>query len=78
MREIGQNINFAKESVSQLLNVPVLVKIRTGKGKSTLCHGIVTALFPSVFSIKLENGDTRTFSYSDVHTKCVVLRSLKD
>lgn len=73
MREIGQNINSAKARVQQLKDVPVLIKINSGKGKSTLCHGRVSALFPSVFSVTLDNGELRTFSYSDVHTKCVVL-----
>ena len=39
MREIGQNINSAKARVQQLKDVPVLIKINSGKGKSTLCHG---------------------------------------
>lgn len=77
MREIGQTINSAKEKVKQLIGVPVLIKINTGKGKSMLCHGKVTSLFPAVFSVTLDSGELRTFSYSDVHTKCVMLLNEK-
>ncbi len=73
MREIGQNINVAKERVQSLLNTPVLIKISTGKGRHILCHGQVVALFPQVFSIRLDDGQLRTFSYADVHTKSVML-----
>lgn len=77
MREIGQNINSAKEKVQRLVGVPILIKINTGKGKSILCHGKVTALFPAVFSVALDSGELRTFSYSDVHTRCVMFLNEK-
>lgn len=72
MREIGQNLDTTKERVKKLLNVPVLIKINSGRGKSTLCRGEVTALFPAVFSVKLDSGELKTFSYADVHTRGVL------
>lgn len=69
MREIGQSLCEAKARVQQIIGVPVLVKINSGRGKSALYHGKVTALFPSIFTIELDGGEKRTFSYSDVHTK---------
>ncbi len=73
MREIGNNLNVAKERVRSLLDIPVLIKISTGKGKHTLCRGRVSALFPCVFCVQLDSGELKTFSYSDVHTKSVIL-----
>ena len=72
MREIGQTISGTKKRVEQLLNIPVLMKISSGRGKSTLCTGEVTGVFPAVFTVRLDDGTSRTFSYSDVHTKNVL------
>lgn len=76
MRDIGQNLDNAKEQVKNLLNIPVLIKLNTGRGKSKLLKGEVTSVFPAVFSVKLDSGELKTFSYADVHTHTVVLRVL--
>ncbi len=78
MREIGQSLCEAKARVQKLVGIPVLVKINGGRGKSTLRHGKVTAIFPSVFTVELDGGETRTFSYSDVHTKDVLFLKNKE
>ncbi len=78
MREIGQNLDFAKERVKALLNVPVVIKINSGRGRSALYRGTVTATFPAVFSVKLESGELKTFSYADVHTKSVLFLNPKN
>ena len=72
MREIGQNLDYAKEKVKRLLNIPVLIKINSGRGKSSLVKGEITAVFPAVFSVKLDTGEIKTFSYADVHTRGVL------
>lgn len=74
MREIGQNLDNAKQQVKSLLNIPVLIKVNSGRGKSTLLKGEVTAVFPAVFSVRLDTGEIKTFSYADIHTHTVVLR----
>ena len=78
MREIGQSIGEAKACVQKIVGIPVLIKINGGRGKSSLCHGKVTALFPSIFTVELDTGEKRTFSYSDVHTKNVLFLKNKD
>lgn len=72
MREIGQNLDNAKEKVKRLLNIPILIKINGGRGKSSFCKGEITAVFPAVFSVKLDTGELKTFSYADVHTRGVL------
>lgn len=72
MREIGRDLQTAKERVAGLVGVPVLIKINSGRGKSELCKGEVTATFPAVFTVKLDTGEVRTFSYADVHTRGVL------
>lgn len=78
MRQIGEQISTAKEKVQKLVGIPVLVKIIGARGKATLCHGTVSALFPAVFTVKMDDGSIRTFSYSDVHTKSVLFLTRKD
>lgn len=71
MREIGQNIDVSKQSVQNLVGVPVIIKINPSRGKSTILKGEITRLFPAVFTVTLDTGETRTFSYNDVHTKYI-------
>lgn len=78
MREIGQSIDGAKERVQKLVGIPVLLKINSGRGKSTLLKGEVTKVFPAVFTVKSDDGQNRTFSYCDVHTKNVLFLPRKD
>lgn len=68
MREIGDSILFTKERVRSLKDIPVVVKVVSGRGKSNLISGKVTAVFPSVFSLTTDTGEVKTFSYSDVHS----------
>lgn len=74
MREIGQNLDNAKQQVQSLLNIPVLIKVNGGRGKSTLYKGEVIAVFPAVFSVRIDTGELKTFSYADVHTRTVILK----
>lgn len=73
MREIGNNLDIIKQKVKSLYDMPVAIKISTGKGKHVLCNGRIVSMFPKVFCVKMDNGEMRTFSYSDVHTKSVIL-----
>ncbi len=76
MREIGQDLQTAKERVAGLIGVPVLIKINSGRGKSELRRGEVVATFPAVFTVALDTGEQKTFSYADVHTRaCILLRA---
>ncbi len=73
MREIGQNIDVSKQSVQNLVGVPVIIKTNPSRGKSTILKGEITHLFPAVFTVTLDNGETRTFSYSDILTKSICI-----
>lgn len=72
MREHGKGIGEAKERVQKLMGTPLLMKIDEGRGRSALLRGSIIAVFPAVFTVRLESGDIRTFSYSDVHTRGVM------
>ncbi len=72
MREIGTDTSESKERVKKLTGIPLLLKIDEGRGRSSIYHGTIINTFPAVFSVKLENGAIKTFSYSDVHTKGIM------
>lgn len=72
MREIGKGIGEAKQRVEKLRGLSLIMKVSEGRGKSTLLKGSIVAVFPAVFTVRLESGEVRTFSYSDVHTRGVM------
>lgn len=78
MRQIGQQLDGTKSKVQKLMGIPVVVKIVGARGKSMLCKGKVSALFPAVFTVQMDDGSTRTFSYNDVHAKNVLFLKRKD
>lgn len=72
MREIGKGIAETKTRVEKLVGVPLLIKVSEGRGKSSLLRGSIINVFPAVFTVMLESGEIRTFSYSDVHTRGIM------
>lgn len=72
MRDSGKSILETKDGVRRLKGVPLLVRIDSGRGKTTVVRGRVDGVFPAVFTLRLDNGEIRSFSYSDVHTRGVM------
>ena len=72
MREVGQDLTATKERVKRLLGVPAIIKIKSARGKSETVNGQISALFPAVFTITLDDGKTRTFPYADVLTGSIL------
>lgn len=72
MREIGKGIAETKTRVEKLVGVPLLIKVSEGRGKNSLLRGSIIKVFPAVFTVMLESGEIRTFSYSDVHTRGIM------
>ena len=68
MREIASSIINTKERIKCLQGISLVVKIVGPRGKSTLFYGEVKDVFPAVFTIVTNTGETKTFSYSDVHS----------
>ena len=68
MREIASSIISTKERVKCLQGIPLVVKVVGPRGKSTLFYGEVKDVFPAVFTVRTTIGETKTFSYSDVHS----------
>ena len=68
MREQGQDLIIAKNRAKRLLNVPALIKIIGARGKTEIVYGKISALFPAVFTITIDDATTRTFSYAEILT----------
>ncbi|SHH21625.1 Uncharacterized protein Veg [Anaerosphaera aminiphila DSM 21120] len=70
-----------KNELEENLGKKVIVKANKGRKKYITQYGVLKAVYPSLFSIDLENGDemaTSTFTYSDVLTKTVRVLILED
>ena len=78
MREQGQNLTVAKDKVKRLLGVNAIIKINSPRGKTETMKGHVSALFPAVFTITLEDGKKRTLPYADVLTGSVLFLNPND
>lgn len=72
MREVGKSFLDSKEQVEKFIGVRAIIKICERHGKETLVYGMVDRLFPSVFTVRLDSGEIRSFSYSDVHTGNII------
>lgn len=72
MREIGRGISETKNRVEKLVGIPLLLRVDSGRGRTALYHAKVIKAFPSIFTVELENGEIKAFSYNDVHTKGIM------
>jgi uncharacterized protein Veg len=66
-------IQKIKSEISSMKNKKVLAKIDIGRNKYEYIEGIVNGIYPFLFTIKT-NSETKSFSYSDVLTKNVILK----
>ena len=62
-----------KGEVLNMKNKKVLAKINIGRNKYEYIEGVITGIYPFLFTIKTEN-ETRSFSYSDLLIRNVILK----
>ncbi|MGO1581485.1 MAG: Veg family protein [Peptoniphilaceae bacterium] len=70
-----------KNELEENLGKKVIVRANKGRKKFVTSRGVLKSVYPSIFSIDVENGDqltTSTFTYSDVLTKTVTITILDD
>ncbi len=78
MRDSVTNMDQLKINIRLLQDVPLLMKISKGRGKSQIVRGRIVQTFPAVFAIQLDSGETKTFSYADAHTKTIMFLNAKN
>lgn len=68
MREVVYKMDEAKKRAERLKGMKVRLKIHKGRNKYVYREGEISDVYPAVFSF-LSDGETLTFSYSDLLTK---------
>jgi uncharacterized protein Veg len=66
------NINKIKNSIKDLVGFKLKIKVYKGRNKYEYFDGFIDKIYDNIFTIKTLNG-IKSFSYSDVVTKVVVI-----
>lgn len=66
-------IQKIRNEISNMIGKKVLAKVDIGRNKYEYIEGIITGIYPFLFTIKTGN-ETKSFSYSDILTKNIILK----
>ncbi|EGY79832.1 Veg family protein [Peptoniphilus indolicus] len=70
-----------RNELEENLGKKVIIKANKGRKKYITRRGVLESVYPSLFSISVENGDEKsivTYTYSDVLTETVKILILDD
>ncbi len=74
---MNKNLNRIREQVSLYKGYRVFLLAANGRRKSAAYHGVITEVYPSLFTLFVESmNSTVSFSYADILTKDVELKLL--
>lgn len=66
------NINLIKNKIKELKEEKLKIKVYIGRNKYEYYEGTINKIYDNIFTIMTNKG-IKSFSYSDVATKIVVL-----
>ena len=66
------NINIIKNKIINLKNTKLKIKINLGRNKYEYLEGVIDKIHSNLFTVKTNKG-IKTFTYSDIITKAVVI-----
>ena len=66
MRDRCVSITEIKAKINDLLGQEISMVVNRGRRKIENYEGVISKVYPSVFTIKLNENDSLTYSYSDV------------
>lgn len=66
------NIEITKEKIKKMQDKKIKIKVNIGRNKHEYYEGIINKMHPNIFTIETNQG-TKSFTYSDVLTKNVIL-----
>lgn len=66
------NINKIKLKLKELIHEKLKIKVYIGRNKYEYYEGIIDKLYDNIFTLKTNKG-IKSFSYSDIATKTIVL-----
>ena len=66
MRKMPNEITDIKEQIMRLKGERIDLEVNTGRKKIKTFSGSIQSVYPSVFTFLDTEGNTKTYSYSDV------------
>lgn len=66
MRERCITVGEIKAQINSLIGKEISMEVNRGRRKIENYMGVISKVYPSVFTIKLNEKDSLTYSYSDV------------
>jgi len=66
MRKMPNCISEIKEQIASLKGSNIELEVNTGRKRIKTFVGSIQSVYPSVFTFLDEEGNTKTYSYSDV------------
>ena len=70
------NINIIKNYIKELLNEKLIIKVYMGRNKYEYLEGKINKMHKNIFTVNTNKG-IKSFSYSDVATKAVIIRKFE-
>lgn len=66
MRKLPSGISEIKQQIEELKGVNIELEVNTGRKRIKTFAGSIQSVYPSVFTFLDIEGNTKTYSYSDV------------
>ena len=66
MRKLGLSLSEVKEKIKNLKGENVTLAVNRGRKKIETINAQIENIYPSVFTVKVDQLDVQTFSYFDV------------
>ena len=66
------NINIIKEKIKELKEYKLKIRVNIGRNKSEYLEGYIDKIYNNIFTLNTNKG-IKSFSYSDVATKAVII-----
>ena len=66
MKRSMTKVSKIKDSMQMYINVPVTIRVNRGRNKIFYYDCKIVDLFPSVFTVELDNKQKQTYSYAGV------------
>ena len=80
MIKAGKNISEVKQMVKNCSSSRVAVRVNLGRNKSVSFNGVLSGIYPSLFTVKPDDEDflgKTAYSYSDVLCGNVKIKAVK-
>ena len=65
------NIKKIRDYLASKVGLNVIVLYRGSRNRKEKFNGVLYKLYSNIFTIKLYNGEVKSFSYSDILTKTI-------